>query len=123
MEARTGEVTKLLDAWTKGDEKAFASLLPLVYNELQRIARKRLRQEHEGHSLPSAAVIHEAYLRLVNENIEWQNRTHFFAVASRAMRRVLVDHARRKRTSKRGGGDLKVSIVEAANVATPAWAK
>jgi RNA polymerase sigma factor (TIGR02999 family) len=116
---KKGEVTQLLVAWSQGDENALASLMPLVYDELLRMARKRFRREREGHTLPSAAIIHEAYLRLVNQDIKWQNRAHFFAVASQAMRRVLVDYARRKKTSKRGGAEVRVSLVEAAALAKP----
>ncbi len=114
-----GEVTQLLIAWSRGDENALASLVPLVYNELQRMARQHFRQEREGHTLPSSALIHEAYLRLVNQDIQWQSRAHFFAVASQAMRRVLVDYARKKRAGKRGGAEIRVSLVEAANLAKP----
>jgi RNA polymerase sigma factor (TIGR02999 family) len=112
MEPRTGEVTRLLNAWTHGDEKALEPLMPLVYSQLQRIARRRLDTVKNGHTLPSAGLLHEAYLELVDSNVEWRNRGHFFAVASRAMRCILLDHAKRKMANKRGGGDLHLSIGE-----------
>lgn len=118
-EVQKGEVTQLLVAWSRGDENALASLVPLVYNELHRMAKQYFRREREGHTLPSSALIHEAYLRLVNQDIQWQSRAHFFAVASQAMRRVLVDYARKKRAGKRGGAEIRVSLVEAANLAKP----
>jgi RNA polymerase sigma factor (TIGR02999 family) len=111
-----GDVTQLLVAWSGGDEQARASLMHLVYKELERIARQHFRREGQGHTLQSSALVNEAYLRLVKQSIHWQNRAHFFAIASQAMRQVLVDYARRKRTRKRGGLDLRVSLVKAANV-------
>jgi RNA polymerase sigma factor (TIGR02999 family) len=112
-----GDVTQLLIAWSGGDEQARASLMHLVYNELQRIARQHFRREREGHTLQSSALVHEAYLRLMKQNINWQNRAHFFAIASQAMRQVLVDYARGKKSQKRGGLEVRVSLVEAADVA------
>jgi len=114
-----GEVTQLLIAWGQGDEKALASLMPLVYNELKRISRRHFRRERQGHTLPSAAVVNEAYFRLVNQDVLWQNRAQFFGVASQAMRRVLVDYARRRKRTKRGGAELKVSTIEAPEPAKP----
>jgi len=110
-------VTQLLVAWSGGDEQARASLMHLVYDELQRIARQHYRREGQGHTLQSSALVHEAYLRLVKQSIDWQNRSHFFAVASQAMRQVLVDYARRKKTRKRGGLDVRVSLAKAENLA------
>jgi len=116
---RKGEVTQLLNAWSGGDEKARDSLMPLVYDELQRMAKQQFRRERQGHTLQSSAIIHEAYLRLVHQDIKWKNRSHFFAVASQAMRRVLVDYARRKKTEKRGGEQVRISMVEVADMAKP----
>ena len=114
-----GEVTQLLSAWNRGDEKALSSLIPLVYHELQRMARRHFRREPQGHTLQPSDLINEAFLRLVNQHVQWQNRAHFFGVASEAMRRVLVNHAKRKKRIKRGGGDIRVSLSEAANLAKP----
>lgn len=111
----TTRVTELLIAWSDGDEAAFERLLPLVYDELRRLARGYLRAERGGHTLQTTAIVHEAYLRLVDRRqVKWQNRAHFFAVAAQAMRRLLVDHARTKRRVKRGGNDRQqVSLDEA----------
>jgi len=114
-----GEVTQLLIAWRQGDEKALASLIPLVYNELRRMARQHFRREREGHTLAPAALVHEAYLRLLNQDTQWQNRAHFFGVASQAMRRVLLDYAKRKKRIKRVGAELQVSIIETPDPAKP----
>lgn len=112
------EVTRLLLAWGNGDETAFDRLLPLVYDELRRLARNYMRRERRGHTLQTSALVNEAYLRLVDhENIEWQNRAHFFGVAAQAMRRILVDHARTRNYQKRGGGAQQVSLDEAATLA------
>jgi RNA polymerase sigma factor (TIGR02999 family) len=99
------EVTKLLADWQRGDEAALARLMPIVYAELRRRARGRLRGEGREHTLEATALVHEAYLRLVGlDRMTLQNRTHFFAMAARLMREILVDHARRKHALKRGGG-------------------
>jgi RNA polymerase sigma factor (TIGR02999 family) len=104
MTAGTG-VTGLLRAWNQGDVGAFEALLPLVYDELRRIARRHLGRERAGRTLQPTALVHEAYLRLVDASqVEWRDRLHFFAIASRVMRRVLVDAARSRRAGKRGGG-------------------
>jgi RNA polymerase sigma factor (TIGR02999 family) len=101
-------------AWRAGDEEALARLTPLVHHELQRIARRCLRTERADHSLPPTALVHEAYLRLVDaQQVNWQNRSHFLAMAARLMRRVLVDLARARRRQKRGGGALHVSLTDA----------
>jgi RNA polymerase sigma-70 factor (ECF subfamily) len=111
-------VTKLLVEWSKGDQGALEALVPLVYEELRRLARYYLRQEKQNHTLSSTALVHEAYLRLVNQKeVTWQSRAHFFGVASQMMRRILVDHARRHAYAKRGGGALTLALEEA--VATP----
>jgi RNA polymerase sigma-70 factor (ECF subfamily) len=96
-----GEVTSLLQAWGQGDANAGERLFPLVYDELRRQARRYLRGERAGHTLEPTALAHEAYLRLAGRERAWADRAHFFAVASRAMRQVLVDHARRRRAAKR----------------------
>ena len=107
------EVTQLLVAYSKGDEQALEKLLPLIYDELRALASRYLRRERPGHTLQATALVHEAYLRLVNQNVPWQNRAHFFGVAARTMRRILVDHARRHAASKRTGDGIKLSLDEA----------
>ena len=110
------EVTRLLQDWRGGDRTALDALLPLVYKELRRLAHFQLRNERFDHTLHSAALVHEAYLRLVDyKHMQWQNRVHFFAVSAQLMRRILVDHARR-RNIKRGGNLQHVSLDEAAAV-------
>src|SRR5262245_54835913 len=96
-------VTALLRAWSRGDEAARDQLLPLIYEELRRRAAAHLRRERPGHSLQPTALLHEAYLRLVGQNVDWKNRSHFFGLASEMMRRVLVDHARNRKRAKRAG--------------------
>jgi len=109
-----GSVTDLLLAWRAGDETALARLTPLVHQELRRMARRCLRGERAGHSLQATALVHEAYLRLVDvQHVNWHNRAHFLAMAARLMRRVLVDAARARRSQKRGGGVLPVSLSDA----------
>ena len=111
-------VTKLLVQWSQGDQGALESLVPLVYEELRRLARHYLKQEKQNHTLSSTALVHEAYLRLVSQkDVTWQNRAHFFGVASQMMRRILVDHARRRGYAKRGGGAMTLALDEA--VSTP----
>jgi RNA polymerase sigma factor (TIGR02999 family) len=104
-EDQSGQVTELLQQWTRGDEQALRALVPLVYKELRRLAHYHLQAEREDHTLQSTALVHEAYLRLLGgQPVELQNRAHFIAVASRAMRQILVDYARERRASKRDGG-------------------
>jgi RNA polymerase sigma factor (TIGR02999 family) len=98
------DVTGLLQQWQAGDAEALSRLLPLVYDELRRVARASLRHEQPGHTLQATALVHEAYLRLTLGHSTPQNRTHFFAIAARLMRQILVDHARKKQAKKRGGG-------------------
>jgi RNA polymerase sigma-70 factor, ECF subfamily len=106
-------VTHLLVQWSKGDRGALDALVPLVYDELRRLAQVYLGREKRGHTLSSTALVHEAYLRLVRqEDVSWQNRAHFFAVAARMMRRILVDHARKHNYAKRGGGAMTLSLDE-----------
>ena len=111
------EVTRLLIAWSNGNQAALDELLPLVYQELHRLAHRRLRQERAGHTLQTTALIHEAYLRLIEQKeTQWQNRAHFFAIAAQLMRRILVDHARARQSHKRGGGAQQVSLDETMEV-------
>lgn len=111
-------ITKLLLEWRGGDQKALDRLMPLVYQELRRMADYYMRNERRGHTLQPSALVHEAYLKLVDhEKIDWQNRSHFFGVAAQAMRRILVDHARTRNYQKRGGGAQRVSLDEAASLA------
>lgn len=113
------EVSQLLRAWSSGDEAALQQLVPLVYEELHRIARRYMRRERKGHTLQTSALVNEAYLRLVDwKNVEWQNRAHFFAVSAQMMRRILVDFARNRGYLKRGGGTLQVSLAEAAGISS-----
>ena len=109
-----GDVTGLLLAWGRGDEVALKQLVPLVQQELQRIARRCMAGEREGHSLQATALVNEAYLRLIDvQHVNWQNRAHFLAMSARLMRRILVDWARSKHYQKRGGGGVKVTLDEA----------
>jgi RNA polymerase sigma factor (TIGR02999 family) len=115
-----GEVTALLLAWSGGDREALERLIPLVYGDLRKRAAAYLRRERAGHTLQPTALVHEAYLKLVDETrVKWQNRAHFFGVASRAMREVLVDHARRRKSAKRGSGETRITLVEAAASTPP----
>ena len=116
--SRTQEVTGLLLSWRQGDAAALDRLVPLVYDELRRVARGHLRREAPGHSLQATALVHEVYLRLVDvDRMTVESRTHFFAVAARLMRQILVDHARRKRAGKRGGGVTMMSLDEVSPAA------
>jgi len=111
------DVTRILYAIEDGDAKAAAELLPVVYDQLRKIAQQRMSGERAGHSLEATALVHEAYLRLVGddgEGLRWANRAHFFAAAAEAMRRILVDHARGKGRLKRGGGQARLSLSVAA---------
>ena len=114
------DVTRLLRRWTHGEEDALGDLLPAVYAELRRLARRALRHERGGHTLQATALVHEAFLRLVpQQKKDWQNREHFFAVSAQVMRQVLVDHARRRQAGKRGAGELRLTLDEAGDRATP----
>jgi RNA polymerase sigma-70 factor (ECF subfamily) len=107
------DVSTLLRAWTEGDQKALEKLMPIVYDELRRLGRRYLRAERSGHSLQATALVNEAYTRLVDyKRMQWQDRAHFFAVSAQLMRRILVEHARR-RNLKRGGAVHHVSLDEA----------
>ena len=105
------EVTQILNEWSDGDADAPARLMPFVYDELRRRARSYLARERISHTLQPTALVHEAYLRLVDQTrVNWQNRAHFFGLAANMMRRILVDHARARATGKRGGEDVRLSI-------------
>lgn len=108
------QVTQLLVAWGGGDQAARDELMPLVYEELRRLAHKFIRHERPGHTLQTSALLNEAYLRLVDQkNVQWQDRAHFFGIAARLMRQILVDYARKRSYAKRGGGAQRVSLDEA----------
>ena len=112
--SETHEVTLLLAEWAKGNQRALDELTPLVYKELRKLAASYLRRERQGHTLQPTALVHEAYLRLVDQkNPNWQNRSHFYGVAARLMRQILVDHARRKQAGKRAG--LQVPLEQAVS--------
>lgn len=112
-QASPNEITEQLIAWSRGDEAALDKLIPAVYQELRRLADSYLRREDTGHSLQPTALVHEAYLRLIDQTkVEWQNRAHFFGVAAQMMRRILIDHAKTKHRAKRGGTAVKVVLDE-----------
>ena len=111
-------ISHLLNEWNAGDERALDRLTPLVYEELRHQAARYLRRERPGHTLQTTALIHEAYLRLIDaKEVHWQDRAHFFAVAANVMRRILVEHARRRDADKRGGSHIRVHFDEAVAVA------
>jgi RNA polymerase sigma factor (TIGR02999 family) len=108
------DVTRLLIDWSKGDQSALEQLMPLVYGELRRLAAAYLRRERPNHTLQSTALVHEAFMRLVNQQeVRWQSRAHFFAIAAQMIRRILVDYARSQRAEKRGSGAVKLALDEA----------
>ena len=112
------EITELLMSWGNGDRAALDQLIPLVFADLKEIAHRRLRSERQGHTLQTTALVNEVYLKLVNErDMQWQNRAHFFAVAARLIRNILVDYARTKNYAKRGGGAVHVTLDEAVMMA------
>lgn len=112
-----GDVTQLLVDWSNGDQAALEKLMPLVYDELHRMAKRHIGRERPGHTLQTTALVNEAYLRLVDQrSVRWQNRAHFFAIAARLMRRILVDHARAHHYLKRSGAVIKVSLGKAIDV-------
>ena len=111
------EITKLLHGWQGGDGAALDALVPVVYKELRRLAHCELRRERPEHTLQSAALVNEAYLRLVGQNLpRWESRTHFFAIAAQLMRQILVDYARRRRASKRGSGVCMLTLDDAVTL-------
>jgi RNA polymerase sigma factor (TIGR02999 family) len=114
----TGEVTEALRAWRRDVSGADSELMALVYGELHRIAERQLRGERQDHTLQPTALVHEAYLRLLDQRrVDWRNRHHFFSISARVMRRILVDHARARQREKRGGGVPKTSIEDAGDLA------
>jgi RNA polymerase sigma factor (TIGR02999 family) len=116
----SGDVTGLLHAWTGGDQAARDELMAVVYRELHQRAAARLRRERDGHTLQATALVHEAYLRLIDQKrTVWQNRAHFLAVASEMMRRILVDHARRRKMVKRSGQWAKITLNDAVAQGRP----
>src|SRR5262249_46169921 len=111
------DITRMLQAWSQGDEAALKALTPLVYEELRRIAHRYMGRQPHGHTLQTSALVNEAYLRLVDiTKVSWQNRAHFFAVSAQLMRHILVDFARSRRSQKRGGVAQQVSLDEALAV-------
>jgi RNA polymerase sigma factor (TIGR02999 family) len=111
------EITERLIAWGAGDRAAFDQLLPVVYRELRRMAGNYLRQENPGHTLQPTALVHEAWLRLIDqERVDWRNRAQFFGVAAQMMRRILVDHAKARHREKRGGDAVKLSLDDVINL-------
>jgi len=119
-EAGHGEVTELLLAWSGGEASALDKVMPLVYAELHRLARRYMSHERPGHTLQTSELINEAYLRLVDANrVNWQDRAHFLAVAAKAMRRVLVEHARARGSQRRGAGVPRLPLEAAVNVHAP----
>ena len=111
--APTHDVTQLLHEWGQGDQAALDRLMPLVYQELRRIAKRNMARERPGHTLQTTALVNEVYLRLVGERkVSWQDRAHFFAICARTMRRILVDFARSRHYQKRGGGEEPISLEE-----------
>ena len=111
------DVTVLLNAWSDGKQDALDELMPLVYQELRKLARSYLRAERPEHTLQPTALVNEAYLRLVDQrNVRWRNRRHFYGIAAQLMRRILVDHARKRQSEKRGGGEALIPFEEARGV-------
>jgi RNA polymerase sigma factor (TIGR02999 family) len=111
------DVTQLLANWSKGDQRALEQLMPLVYGELRRLASAYLRRERSNHTLQSTALVHEAFMRLVQQQeVQWRNRAHFYAIAAQMIRRILVDYARAQHAGKRGSGALKLELDEAMAV-------
>ena len=118
--SRAHDVTELLLSWGQGDTAALDRLVPLLYDDLRRVARGHLRRERPGHSLQATALVHEVFLRLVDvDRMTVKSRTHFFALSARLMRQILVDHARRQQASKRGSGATVIGLSEAAGAAAP----
>jgi len=121
-DATPGEVTRLLLAWNAGDKAALERLMPLVYAELRQLAERHFRKERPGHTLQPTAIVHEAYFRLIDQTrVTWKNRGHFLAIASQAMRRILIDHARGRGAEKRGGQAERVTLDPA--IASPEAAR
>ena len=120
QDARETAITELLRQWSSGDRKAAEEVLPLVYDELRRIAASQLRQERSEHTLQATAIVHEAYLRLSEQtSLRWLSRTHFYAFAAHLIRRILVDHARTRNRAKRGGEMQRITMAEIEELADP----
>jgi RNA polymerase sigma-70 factor, ECF subfamily len=119
MNQASTDITRLLLAWGQGDQAAFDELMPLVYDQLRKLAKNYMRQQRPGHTLQTTALVNEAYLKLIDSSrVNWQNRTHFFAISAQLMRRVLVDFARAKNSLKRGGERIQVTLDEKIEVPT-----
>lgn len=117
MPSTEHDVTQLLRDWSDGHQNAFDELLPIIYNELRRIAHNYLNRERGDHTLQTTALVHEAYLKLIDQHsVQWQNRAHFFAIAAQAMRRILIDNARRHAAVKRGEMPEKISLEDAESI-------
>jgi RNA polymerase sigma factor (TIGR02999 family) len=108
-----GDITELLNEWTGGDPRAGEALAPLIYEELHNLAQRIFRSEKRGHTLQPTALVHEAYARLVDVDVAWQSRAHFYSLAARMMRRLLVNHANARNAAKRGDGAVRVTLAEA----------
>lgn len=117
MTTGSHNVTQLLQAWRDGEQTALERLIPLIYSELHQLARHYLRRERKGHTLQTSALVNEAFLRLIDQHVGWQNRAHFFGIAARQMRRILVDYARHRGAEKRGGEQERMELDEALDVA------
>jgi len=118
--ASSKNITELIIAWGNGDKAAVDQLIPVIYDELHRLAARYMRHEKTGHTLQTTALVNEAYCKLVDQkNVQWQNRAHFFGIAAQAMRRILVDHARGRLRMKRGGAAQKISLDESAFIPQP----
>ena len=114
------DITRLLQEWVAGDESSLDRLAPLVYDQLHRIANNAFRGEKAGHTLQATALVNEAFAKLVESDVDWQNRSHFYALSARLMRRILVDHANARNAAKRGGGAIRVTIDESRDAAAAA---
>ena len=113
VQSKTHDVTQLLHAWGQGEAAALEQIIPIVYHELRRMARRYMAGERQGHTLQTTALLHEVYLKLIDsQKVNWQNRVHFFALCAQLMRRILVDFARSRGYQKRGGGAQKITLVE-----------
>lgn len=111
------EVTELLLSWSSGDQAALDQLIPLVHDQLRRLAKRQMGRENPGHTLQATALVNEAYLRLIDANqVQWKDRAHFFAISARLMRQILVDFARSRQNLKRGGGARQISLTDALEV-------
>lgn len=121
--AEPGEITRLLNDWATGDDRAGDTLAPLVYDELHKLAERLFRSERASHTLQPTALVHEIYVKLVDADVDWQNRAHFYALGARMMRRLLVNHAKARAAEKRGGGAIRVTLDESSTPAGSADAE